>query len=244
MRWWCFSGLQGKPSKRWQYIFGSCVFLRNYWSCLSKWNKRMIRIYTGLPRFPSADLCASTLHTLTRALQLPPGGKLLASRSAYRRMGSTGTSKAQPEVPGADGSSSRRHLSQRRISAMCIPLHTSYQAKMQHTPSWCPRTLTHVTSSKLRLKSRGRSLLHSGYDFGAPEETGLGNYASSQLTETHFQWVHASFPQRKVRFKHPSARDKCNLCWGQGVISIRGPHSSQTSKAPAICSDGLKRKAL
>lgn len=50
-----------------------------------------------------------------------------------------------------------------------------------------------------------------GYDLGAPEETGLGNYASSQLTETHFQWVHASFLKKsKVQ---ASIRQEINVTY-------------------------------
>lgn len=75
MRWWCFSGGCRENQVRDDNTYLALVSLRNYWSCLSKWNKRMIRIYTvACHDFHQQILCASTLHTLTRPLQLPPGG--------------------------------------------------------------------------------------------------------------------------------------------------------------------------
>lgn len=46
---------------------------------------------------------------------------------------------------------------------------------------------------------------------------------------------------KKSKVQRPSAQEiKCKPTLGTGVISIRGPHSSQTSgRSPAICSDGL-----
>ena len=75
MRWWCFSGGCRENQVRDDDTYLALVSLRNYWSRLSKWNKRMIRIYAvACHDFHQQILCASTLHTLIRALQLPPGG--------------------------------------------------------------------------------------------------------------------------------------------------------------------------
>ena len=97
-------------------------------------------------------------------------GEALASRSAYRRMGSNWgqakpSLKSQGQMGAAAGGISK---SEKNFSNVYPSSHQLSGQDATHSLLVPKDTLTHVTSSKLRLKSRGRSLLHSGYDFRGP----------------------------------------------------------------------------
>lgn len=164
----------------------------------------MIRIYTVPATISISRFYVPAPSTLLQGPCSSLLGKLWPQGQLTGEWALTGMLKLQMEVPGW-WEQQQAAFQVVLISAMCI-LFTPVIRPRCNTLLLVPKdTLNTCHFLQTQTCYRGRSLLHSAM-IGPPEETGLGNYASSQLTETHFQWVHASFPQRKVRFKRPSAR--------------------------------------
>lgn len=134
-------------------------------------------------------------------------GEALASRSAYRRMGSNWgqakpSLKSQGQMGAAAGGISK---SEKNFSNVYPSSHQLSGQDATHSLLVPKDTLTHVTSSKLRLKSRGRSLLHSGYDFGGPRRNRpwklclFSAYWNSFLVGTCFLSTKKSKVQASIR---------------------------------------------
>ena len=110
-------------------------------------------------------------------------GGALASRSAYRRTGSKeGHAKPSLKSQGQTGAAAGGISKSEKNFSNVYPSSRQLSGQDATHSLLVPKdTLTHVTSSKLRLKSRGRSLLHLGYDFRGPRRNAAAAAAAKSL---------------------------------------------------------------
>lgn len=129
-------------------------------------------------------------------------GGALASRSAYRRMGSSwGHAKPSLKYQGQTGAAAGSVLKSEKNFSNVYPSSRQLSGQDATHSLLVPKdTLTHVTSPKLRqTQEQGKKSAAFGLSFQGPQK-------EQALEIMPLPSLHASFPQRKVRFKDPSAR--------------------------------------